>query len=106
MADLHNPNSGNHEFGLVMPFIACESQGGPFDDGAFTAGAQLGQIMAELAQMPACADVYRRYVDTRLVAQLDLVAMDAGFILEHEAWDEYPNEWTLATFTRGSTDVD
>ena len=83
------PSEG--EYGLVMPFVVCRSYGGPFDDGAFVAGFELGYISGLLEHHPA---VVERYVRTANMPQLDLIAMHYGYLLESEPWAEYPDEWT------------
>jgi hypothetical protein len=89
---------------LAVPFVVCQSQGGPYDDEAFVAGFQAGQISRSLAAAKAIgADRLRLTVRTDLVKQLDLIAMDAGFALtvaEVEETEDHPAmpEWTFATF--------
>lgn len=86
---------------LVMPFVVCTSQGGPYDDAAFVAGVRMQQIDAILAAGPAdCGWVYRVAVEPTLAPQLDLVAMQHGYAMTHEPWEPHPDEWVLATFTR------
>lgn len=75
-------NDGDHaSYSPVMPFVACTSKGGPYDDDAYAAGWQLGKIDEQLEQ---AAD--RREwshivatVFTTNVEQADLVAMCHGF---------------------------
>lgn len=31
-------SSGDTEYGLIMPFVVCESRGGPYEDDPFVAG--------------------------------------------------------------------
>lgn len=89
---------------LAVPFIVCRSQGGPYDDAAFVAGFQAGQIHRALAAAKAVgADRLTFTVDSELTKQLDLIAMDAGFSLTIEAIEETEDhpalpEWTFATF--------
>jgi hypothetical protein len=89
---------------LAVPFVVCQSQGGPYDDEAFVAGFQAGQISQALAAAKtAGADRLIRTVRMDLVKQLDLIAMDAGFTLrftEVEETEDHPAmpEWTFATF--------
>lgn len=89
---------------LVVPFVACQSQGGPFDDEAFVAGFQCGQISQALkAAAVIGADRLRFTVRTDLAKQLDLIAMEAGFALsvaEVEESEDHPAmpEWSFATF--------
>lgn len=85
-------------FGLVMPFIVCSDQGGPYDAAAFVAGATWQAIDSELERDKPI--ITSHYVDPALVAQLDLSAMRHGYRLEAAPWDEHPDEWTLVTFHR------
>jgi hypothetical protein len=92
------------EWGLVFPFVVCRSNGGPYDDEAFVAGYQAGQISKALAAAAAVgADRCMFTVRTDLVPQLDLIAMHYGFSLEAKQIEEtegYPAmpEWSGATF--------
>jgi hypothetical protein len=83
---------------MAYPLVVCQSNGGPYDDDAFVAGAQLGQIVAELRERQP--PLYERYVDSALVPQIDLVAMHEGYAMQAEPWDEHPDEWTLVTLRR------
>ena len=65
---------------LVFPFVVCQSNGGPYDDDAFTAGYQCGQIDRSLAAAAAVgATSMTCTVYTTLIKQLELVAMNRGF---------------------------
>lgn len=76
---------GSVEYGLVMPFVVCRTQGGPYDDQSFVAGFQSGQIAATLdlvsdagvktIAVPHC--VYRP-----LLPLLDLLAMRYGYQMQ------------------------
>lgn len=83
-------------FELLMPFVVCESNGGPYDDDAFAAGWHAGTISTRLEAKPA---VLVEFVRSQLVPQLDLVAMQRGYRMTAEPWDEQPDEWTEVTFT-------
>lgn len=87
------------EFGLVMPFIACVSQGGPFQDRSFVAGFQAGQVYAQLkAARAAGATEVIACVDLHLTRQLELAGMDSGFpVMTAEPWGEAP-DWVYLTF--------
>lgn len=89
-------------YSLVMPFIACQSQDGPYEDDAFVAGYQAGQIDRSLAAVAVvCGSELQATVNTALVPQLDLVAMNHGF--QMEAADAADAEgWTFVTFRRSS----
>jgi hypothetical protein len=86
-------------FGLVYPFVVCQSKGGPYDDSAFVAGCQFGQVAAEAKQIPK-GQSRAWYVYPEIVAQLDLLAMHEGLHLTSEPWDEHPEEWALVTLRR------
>jgi hypothetical protein len=89
------------EWGLVMPYVVCQSQGGPYEDQSFVAGARFGGDMAELrAEKPA---TWQSYVYPGMVPQYDLLAMEQGYTMTSEPWDEHPDEWVLVTFTRSHT---
>lgn len=92
-------------YGLLYPFICVTSQGGPYDDAAFTAGMQVGQIDRALTlALAAGADRFRATVRTDLVKQLELVGMARGFpvVIAEEVTEteEHPAmpEWTYITF--------
>ena len=82
-------------FGLVMPFVVCSDQGGPYDPGAFVAGCYFGELGERLK---AGENPVMKYVPTPLVPQLDLLAMQYGYQFKAEAWAEHPDEWTEVRF--------
>lgn len=84
-------------FGLVMPFVVCRSNGGPYDDEAFVAGVYCGSIDQELQTRSICGP--QKYVPTAVVPQLDLLAMHRGYEMSAEPWGDHP-EWTLVSFWR------
>lgn len=85
---------------LVVPFVACRSQGGPYDDEGFAAGFQAGEIhRALLMAAPAhAAQVRFPMVRSNLLPQLDLLAMHAGFTIVANASDERFPDWADVTF--------
>lgn len=85
---------------LVMPFVVVKSEGGPYDDDAFTAGYECGLIDQALTVAVACnAETLFRTVRTANLPQLDLIAMRHGFTAKAET-NEYGNaEWSDVTFT-------
>lgn len=84
------------EYALVMPFVVCQSVGGPYDDDAFVAGYQAGQIDAALKA--GTAGDLSLTVRTDLLPQLDLIAMRHGYIMTTDSTEI--DEWTYATFRR------
>ena len=89
------------EYGLVMPFVACQSQGGAFDDAAFVSGYRLGEVNATLEH--AKPERHVLWAHPNDVAQLDLIAMRQGYTLTTEAWDEHPDEWVEAVLLRADS---
>lgn len=91
--DPDQPQEDGYE--LVVPFIACQSHGGTFDDNAFVAGFQAGQIDQALHAGATVGAVTLRFPAVRadLVAQLELICMNRGYpVLDVTAIDGYP-EW-------------
>lgn len=95
------------EYGLVMPFVVCQSKGGPYDDDAFAAGFHAGRIDCWLRVLPILERIGGKFdtsepemVRSPLVPQLDLIAMRHGYVVEAEPWAEHPDEWTAVRFRR------
>lgn len=86
-------------FELAVPFIVCQSQGGPYEDEAFVAGFQAGEVDRALVTAAAAgATEVKATVLSTLVRQLELVGMHRGFpVMRSEVSDEVP-EWSLVTF--------
>jgi len=98
MTDHPDPHTG--EFGLVMPFVVCASNGGTLDDHAFTCGWECAALEAILRyEHPPTLG---RYVHTDAVDQLDLIAMKEGYTMRRVPWADDPT-WTWVTFTRDRT---
>lgn len=89
--------SPGDEHGLLFPFVVCVSKGGPYEDGAFAAGFQAGQIYQALGNGMLYSIQFT--VRTDLLPQLDLIAMHFGFTVDVAA-TEYPDAWTFWTATR------
>jgi hypothetical protein len=93
-----------HEAELVMPFVVCKSEGGPFEDEAFVCGVRFGQHRYELS---TCQGVimWADYITPQMVPQYDLLAMDLGFVMtiepaDVESCEDHPYDWVLAVFKR------
>jgi hypothetical protein len=82
---------------MVMPFVACQSAGGPYDDLAFCAGYSCGMVdvMLSTGTLARYEDAVR--VDT--IAQLDLIAMRHGYLLATVP-DTEDDGWVRVVFTR------
>jgi hypothetical protein len=69
--DLETP-----QFNDDIPFVACETEGGPFEDESFIAGTQYGAVeMLTIMEIP----IINALVDERLLAQIDLLAMGSSY---------------------------
>lgn len=90
---------------LAFPFVACQSNGGPYDDDAFTAGYQCGRADRTLAAAAAVgADRATFTVNTDLVAQVELIAMHHGFTYILVARCDETPEWSLVTVSTHTTE--
>lgn len=90
-------------YDLVIPFVACKSQGGPYDDQSFVAGYQAGRIDAALTSLkPVGGTELRATIRTDLTRQIDLIAMHHGFSMTLLPCEEAPG-WTFATLRRADT---
>lgn len=96
-------DSTQQHMSLVVPFVACRSQGGPYEDNGFAAGFQAGEIhRALLMAAPAHAERVRfPMVRSDLLPQLDLLAMHAGFTIVARNIDERFPQWADVTFSAG-----
>lgn len=101
MADDELDEPEEQDYGLVFPFVVCQSLGGPHEDDAFVAGYQAGQIDSALAAAAAVRATQAKFtVRSALVPQLEMVAMNRGFpVMLAEPWEAHPDEWTHVTFS-------
>lgn len=80
------------EYELLLPFVACKSQGGAYEDDAFVGGWRLGSLDARLEfQAPP---FFALYVHPSDLEQLDLVAMRHRYSVkvdDHTPLDEWVN---------------
>ena len=94
------PKNGEAQYELVFPFVACVSQGGPYDDDSFTAGYQAGlaeQKLATAEHLGAQAvTVEPVYPD--LLPQLDLIGAHYGYPVNLVVTDPQTPEWAQVTF--------
>lgn len=85
------------QYELVMPFVCCASQGGAFDDHAFVSGMRFAQLSQRLEI--GHPDALSSYESPDMVAQLELLAMRYGYVLEHEPWEGgEEGEWEFVRF--------
>lgn len=72
------------EMNLLMPFVVCKSQGGPYDDDAFVAGWRLAEIRAALSHS---GSHWVGYIPEAVLPQVDLIAMERGLVAYREGVD-------------------
>jgi len=86
------------EYEMVMPFVACASQGGAYDDDSFVAGWRMADLDAALragaASQPTTATI-RPAEQT----QADLIAMRHGWRVS-TVDEAIPGEWLIVQFAR------
>lgn len=82
---MDDDNADHHE--LVMPFVVCQSKNGPYEDHAFVAGYQCGELSQQMAhgETPIFVTRYRA-----LIPQFDLISMRYGYTMDVD--EEYEDE--------------
>lgn len=86
------------EYTLAMPFVLCQSEGGPYDDAAFIAGATCGALIEELRVLRlTTATPHERYVNAKYLPQIDLIAMSHGYTIKPGELDE-ASGWQIVAF--------
>jgi len=89
------------EYGLVMPFVACVSKGGPYDDESFVAGYQAALISGQLRMGSGIgAKRFETMAYSELAEQIDLIAMQWGYSVEANV----DGPWTTYRFTLAPLD--
>jgi len=98
MLEDHGHDDGDVDYELAVPFTVCASNGGPFEDGAYVAGYEMGLLAGEFnfTTDPAIEQVIR----TDNVTQADLLAMHYGWKLESRPDAIYGSEWSHIRCTR------
>ncbi len=83
------PDPIDTEYELIMPFIVCQSNGGPYDDDSFVAGWELGKLDVELPTHAALGyQSLSRLAHAGTVPQVELLAMKHGFRVRHVSDDQ------------------
>jgi hypothetical protein len=67
---------------LIMPFLPVQSRGGPFDDGAYAAGFEMGNLDARLAMYGFPFPPIDITIHAVNREQADLIAMRYGYTTE------------------------
>lgn len=94
-----------HSYEMLMPFVVCKSEGGPYEDAPFVAGWSLGYLEArlELAALNFGLDPRPIYLPPEVQPQVDLLAMQSGFTVKTTP---HSDDWMLYEFERGGTSDD
>lgn len=87
-------------YGLVMPFVCCQSEGGPYEDRAFVAGVRLGTTDAMLGNLRPAR--HSMLVEPELVDQFDLLAMKNGYRMNVDRASSVSEGWVAVEFIRAS----
>lgn len=67
------------QYDLVMPFVLCQSNGGPYDDAAFVAGFSCAKLDTALRELKVWAvQEWVQYLSSTVMPQVDLIAMHHG----------------------------
>jgi len=90
MADEQVPrDAAGHEMQLVMPFVVCQSKGGPYDDESFTVGWHAARIDTALQWGELFgADQFTFTVRSPLLPQLDLIGMRYHYTMTTLPWPD------------------
>lgn len=92
------------EFEMGMKFVVVKTEGGPYDDGAYVAGFELGALNARLeAALHHGLGLPQATIHRENLPQADLLAMQVGATMEELPWpssvdDETAGEWAWVKF--------
>ena len=92
------------EYGLVMPFVVCQSVGGPYEDEAYVAGYEAGLAdalcgsLAEGAALRVGSLKLGMPYHVENQAQIDLIAMRHGVAAD---WEDAGEGWVYLTLSAG-----
>jgi len=92
---------GEHDYGLIMPFVVCRSKGGPYDDDAYVAGYEAGTLDMALSlssSLPGSRLNEGVPYHAENMPQVDLIAMRHGVTTETE---DVGDGWVSVTFIGG-----
>jgi hypothetical protein len=95
------------DYGMVLPFVVVASKGGPFDDDAYVAGFEAGQMFESLSHIRMHSpDIYMKLAMPVHAAnrdQLDLIAMHYGLTAK---FTEVADDWLALTLSAGTNRPD
>lgn len=81
------------EYALIMPFVVCQSHGGPYEDAAFCAGWEMGMLDEQMKRMERAVAV-ESTIRAASLPQADLVYMKHGFQITSTVYDD-SGEWAF-----------
>lgn len=91
---------------LAVPFTACASAGGPYDDKAFVSGFDCGAMHTEMRLLRTIgATPPARWVKAPILDQLDLLAMDSGYTIKRGEASE-ASGWVWVSFAAPTCEHD
>lgn len=90
-------------FGLIMPFVTVQSNGGPHEDGAYCAGWEMGYLDAILAATSEWSTTSTWTIHTENADQADLIAMKHGYWVHVD--DDSTEGWLQITLAKVATDA-
>lgn len=95
---------GGEGYDLVMPFVVTASHGGPYEDEAFVAGWQCGEIDTALRATATIGGSLRRQVLRALFPQVELIAMKHGLVVtKHQGGEGHDAEWADVTISESAS---
>lgn len=81
---------------LTLPFVVCQSEGGPYDDRAYVAGWEMGMLAGRLrAARPLGLGLPTVTIHEANRPMLDLLAMEIGATLVDLDWPGSVDGWAL-----------
>ena len=94
----HPSHDDGSPFDLSIPFVVCESVGGPFDDAAYLSGFELGVIYARLVAAKAVdAHIDSVVVHDHNVPQLTILTDFLGILADapipDDGYSRVPLRW-------------
>jgi hypothetical protein len=83
---------------ILVPMVCTESNGGEYEDASFSAGMAFAETNLMLRSHKPGG--YRCLAPRPLLRQLDLLAMELGYLMEARPCPMDEEEWAVVTFRR------
>lgn len=101
--DEASDDTDGDEYDMVMPFVVCDDNGGPYDHTAYVAGWEMGEIAARLkAAKHHGLGLPELTIHRANLPQLDLVAMEIGAKVVEQEWPDHLGDETREAWARVS----